>query len=253
MAVEQNQFFVVYQPLFRLSDLALVGVEALLRWQHPIRGVVEPSGFVPHLEQTGLIGAVGRQVLFQACRDAMEWHRRQVPIRMAVNASAHQLATDAFAGEVENSLRTSGIEARFLTIEVTESVLMDDADAAIARLLELKALGVQIAIDDFGTGYSSLSYLRRFPVDVLKIDRSFVAASQEPQGRALLHTMVQLGQSMGVETVAEGIEQEAELRILQEEGCTTGQGFLFARPMGKDVLWDHLTRRLAADRQPASR
>jgi len=253
MALEQNQFFLVYQPIFRLSDMALVGVEALLRWQHPIRGVIEPTGFVPYLEQTGMIGAVSRQVLFQACQDAMEWHRRQAPIHVAVNASAHLLSTDDFAGEVARSLQMSGLEARYLTIEVTESVLMDDADAAIARLLELKRLGVRIAIDDFGTGYSSLSYLRRFPVDVLKIDRSFVAASHEPQGRALLHTMVQLGRSMGVETVAEGIELEAELRILQAEGCTTGQGYLFAGPMGKDALWEHLTRRVAGDRQRALR
>ena len=200
-----------------------------------------------------MIGAVSRQVLFQACQDAMEWHRRQAPIHVAVNVSAHLLSTDDFAGEVARSLQMSGLEARYLTIEVTESVLMDDADAAIARLLELKRLGVRIAIDDFGTGYSSLSYLRRFPVDVLKIDRSFVAASHEPQGRALLHTMVQLGRSMGVETVAEGIELEAELRILQAEGCTTGQGYLFAGPMGKDALWEHLTRRVAGDRQRALR
>jgi diguanylate cyclase (GGDEF)-like protein len=242
LAVEQNQFFVVYQPVFRLGDMALSGVEALLRWQHPVRGVVEPTSFISHLEQTGMIITVGRQVLFQACRDAVEWHRRNVPLRVAVNASAHQLATDEYRREVEESLRTSGLEPRFLTIEVTESVLMDDAEAAIRRLHALKALGVRIAIDDFGTGYSSLSYLRQFPVDVLKIDRSFVSASHDPQGRALLRTMVQLGHSMGVETVAEGIETESELRILQAEGCASGQGYLMARPMGKDVLWEHLSR-----------
>jgi diguanylate cyclase (GGDEF)-like protein len=241
MAVEQNQLFVVYQPVFRLGDLALSGVEALLRWQHPVRGVVEPSGFISHLEQTGMIIGVGRQVLFQACRDAVEWHRRNVPLRVAVNASAHQLATDDYRREVEASLRSSGLEPRYLTIEVTESVLMHDAEAAIRRLHALKALGVRIAIDDFGTGYSSLSYLRQFPVDVLKIDRSFVAASHEPQSRALLRTMIQLGRSLGVETVAEGIETESELRILQAEGCSSGQGFLLARPMGKDVFWEHLS------------
>jgi diguanylate cyclase (GGDEF)-like protein len=254
MAVESNQFFVVYQPVFRLSDMALTGVEALLRWQHPERGVVEPGSFIPHLEQTGMIVAVGRQVLLQACRDTVEWHRRHLPIRVAVNASAHQLATGEFLAEVAHCLRVSGLEPRYLTIEVTESVLMHDAEEAIGRLRQLKGLGVKIAIDDFGTGYSSLSYLRQFPVDTLKIDRSFVFSSNDPQGRALLHTMVQLGRSMGLETVAEGIERETELRILQAEGCDTAQGYLLGRPMGKDALWDFLTRpRLATDRQAAAR
>jgi len=254
MALESNQFFVVYQPIFRLSDMALVGVEALLRWQHPTRGVVEPASFIPHLEQTGMIIAVGRQVLLQVCRDAMEWHRRRLPIRVAVNASAHQLATGEFIAEVAACLRETGLEARYLTIEITESVLMHDAEEAILRLRQLKGLGVKIAIDDFGTGYSSLAYLRQFPVDILKIDRSFVFSSNDGQGRALLHTMVQLGRSMGLETVAEGIEREPELRILQAEGCDTGQGFLLGRPMGKDVLWDYLMRpRVASDRQAAAR
>jgi diguanylate cyclase (GGDEF)-like protein len=252
MAVEHNQFFVVYQPIFRLQDMALCGVETLLRWSHPVRGVVEPSSFIPHLEQTGMIVAVGRQVLFQACQDTKDWHERGLQIRCAVNASAHQLATDEFVKEVEMSLRETRLEPRYLTIEVTESVLMADAEEAIRRLHQLKALGIRIAIDDFGTGYSSLSYLRQFPVDVLKIDRSFVIVSHEQQGRALLHTMVQLGRSMGLETVAEGIEQEAELRVLQAEGCTSGQGYLLGKPMGKDVLWDYLTRpRMANDRQAA--
>ncbi len=143
-------------------------------------------------------------------------------------------------------LHESGLEARYLTIEVTESVLMHDAEEAIFRLRQLKGLGVKIAIDDFGTGYSSLAYLRQFPVDMLKIDRSFVSSSNDAQGRALLHTMVQLGRSMGLETVAEGIEREPELRLLQAEGCDTGQGFLLGRPMGKDVavgLPDASTRR----------
>jgi EAL domain-containing protein (putative c-di-GMP-specific phosphodiesterase class I) len=234
--------------------MALTGVEALLRWQHPERGVVEPGSFIPHLEQTGMIVAVGRQVLLQACRDTVEWHRRHLPIRVAVNASAHQLATGEFLAEVAHCLRVSGLEPRYLTIEVTESVLMHDAEEAIGRLRQLKGLGVKIAIDDFGTGYSSLSYLRQFPVDTLKIDRSFVFSSNDPQGRALLHTMVQLGRSMGLETVAEGIERETELRILQAEGCDTAQGYLLGRPMGKDALWDFLTRpRLATDRQAAAR
>jgi EAL domain-containing protein (putative c-di-GMP-specific phosphodiesterase class I) len=201
-----------------------------------------------------MIVAGGRHVLFQACRDTKDWHDRGLTIRCAVNASAHQLATDEFVKEVEMSLRETRLEPRYLTIEVTESVLMADAEEAIRRLHHLKALGIRIAIDDFGTGYSSLSYLRQFPVDVLKIDRSFVIASHEQQGRALLHTMVQLGRSMGLETVAEGIEQEAELRVLQAEGCTTGQGYLLGKPMGKDVLWDYLTRpRGANDRQVAAR
>ncbi len=242
VALETNQFFLVYQPIFRLSDMALTSVETLLRWQHSQRGVVEPGNFIPHLEQTGMIAAVGRQVLFQACRDTMEWHRRGMQLRVAVNASAHQLATDEFIVEVATCLEETSLEPRFLTIEVTESVLMHDAEEALRRLRQLKGLGVRIAIDDFGTGYSSLAYLRQFPVDVMKIDRSFVVAAGDAQGRALLHTMVQLGRSMGLETVAEGIEQEHELRLLQAEGCDTGQGFLLARPMGKDMISGYLAQ-----------
>jgi diguanylate cyclase (GGDEF)-like protein len=253
VAFESNQFFVVYQPIFRLSDMAVTGVEALLRWQHPTRGVVEPASFIPHLEQTGMIIAIGRHVLLQACRDTKDWHRHQLPIRVAVNASAHQLATDEFITEVAECLHESGLEPRYLTIEVTESVLMHEAEEAIFRLRKLKGLGVKIAIDDFGTGYSSLAYLRQFPVDTMKIDRSFVSSSNDAQGRALLHTVVQLGRSMGLETVAEGIEREPELRMLQAEGCDTGQGNLLGRPMGKDVLWDYLMRpRVATDRQAAA-
>ncbi|MGH9046348.1 MAG: bifunctional diguanylate cyclase/phosphodiesterase [Acidimicrobiales bacterium] len=254
VALESNQFFVVYQPIFRLNDMALVSVESLLRWQHPVRGVVEPGNFIPQLEQTGMIVAVGRQVLYQACRDTHEWHRRGLPIRVAVNASAHQLATDEFIGEVAACLSETGLEPRYLTIEVTESVLMHDVEEALRRLHQLKSLGVRIAIDDFGTGYSSLAYLRQFPVDVMKIDRSFVLASGDAQGRALLHTMVQLGRSMGLETVAEGIESESELRLLQAEACATGQGFLLGRPMGKDVLLGYLNGPgVTADHHPAGR
>jgi EAL domain-containing protein (putative c-di-GMP-specific phosphodiesterase class I) len=253
MALESNQFFVVYQPIFRLSDMAVTGVEALLRWHHPTRGVVDPASFIPHLEQTGMIVAVGRQVLLQACRDTKDWHRRQLPIRVAVNASAHQLVTEEFISEVAECLLESELEARYLTIEVTESVLMHDAEEAILRLRQLKGLGVKIAIDDFGTGYSSLAYLRQFPVDTIKIDRSFVSSANDAQGRALLHAVVQLGRSMGLETVAEGIGHETELRMLQAEGCATGQGFLLGQPMGKDALWDYLMRpRVATDRQAAA-
>ncbi len=252
VALETNQFFLLYQPIFRLSDMALVSVETLLRWQHSQRGVIEPGNFIAHLEQTGMIVAVGRQVLFQACRDTVDWHRRGVPLRVAVNASAHQLATDEFIQEVADCLEQTGLEPRFLTIELTESVLMHDAEEALRRLRQLKGLGVRIAIDDFGTGYSSLSYLRQFPVDVMKIDRSFVAAAADPQGRALLHTMVQLGRSMGLETVAEGVEQEYELRLLQAEGCDTAQGFLLGRPMGKDVLSGHLFQPSVAHGRPAA-
>jgi EAL domain-containing protein (putative c-di-GMP-specific phosphodiesterase class I) len=172
---------------------------------------------------------------------------------VAVNASAHQLVTEEFISEVAECLLESELEARYLTIEVTESVLMHDAEEAILRLRQLKGLGVKIAIDDFGTGYSSLAYLRQFPVDTIKIDRSFVSSANDAQGRALLHAVVQLGRSMGLETVAEGIGHETELRMLQAEGCATGQGFLLGQPMGKDALWDYLMRpRVATDRQAAA-
>jgi len=250
-ALEQHQFFLVYQPVFRLSDVVPTGVEALLRWRHPVRGVVPPLDFIPLLEETGMIVDVGREVLRLACEQAMEWERRGLPIYVAVNVSAVQLESEQFAGDVRAVLERTGLDPARLEIEITESALMRDAHDTARRLGNLKALGIRLAIDDFGTGYSSLAYLRQFPVDVLKIDRSFVTAmTTSTGGMALVRTMLELARALNLETVAEGIEEEAQLAALRTELCRSGQGFLMARPLDPgqiELFFDNATpRKIAA-------
>jgi diguanylate cyclase (GGDEF)-like protein len=232
VAFENDEFFLVYQPTFNLQEMTPTGLEALIRWRSPVRGVVQPDDFIPLLEETGLICEVGAWVLRQACMQGATWRRNGYPVGMAVNVSARQLDTDEFVDEVRDALAQSGLEPGALTIEITETTLMSDADETARRLIAIKELGVRIAIDDFGTGYSSLAYLQRFPVDALKIDRSFISrVSQDPEGDTLIRTLVQLGKSLSIETLAEGIEQSRELSLLKEEHCDSGQGFLFARPL----------------------
>jgi diguanylate cyclase (GGDEF)-like protein len=232
VAFENDEFFLVYQPTFNLQEMTPTGLEALIRWRSPVRGIVQPDDFIPLLEETGLICEVGAWVLREACLQGAAWRRNGYPVGMAVNVSARQLDTDEFVTEVRDALRMSRLEPSALTIEITETTLMSNADETARRLVAIKQLGVRIAIDDFGTGYSSLAYLQRFPVDALKIDRSFISrVSQDPEGDTLIRTLVQLGKSLSIETLAEGIEQSRELTLLKEEHCDSGQGFLFARPL----------------------
>jgi diguanylate cyclase (GGDEF)-like protein len=231
-AVDQGEFFLVYQPTFDLRGMVPTGLESLIRWRSPIRGVVQPNDFIPLLEETGLIVQVGRWVLEQACRQAAAWRAAGHPISVAVNVSARQLDTDDFIAHVTGALAASHLEAPALTLEITETALMRNADETAARLHAIKDLGVRIAIDDFGTGYSSLAHLQRFPVDALKIDRSFISQlAENPEGETLIRTLVQLGKALSIETLAEGIEGHHELSLLREEKCDSGQGFLFARPL----------------------
>jgi diguanylate cyclase (GGDEF)-like protein len=231
-ALAGNQFFLAYQPTFTLSDMKPSGVEALLRWKHPQRGIVQPDAFIPLLEETGLITEVGRWVLHEACRQAAAWRRDGTKIDVAVNVSGRQLDTDALVAEIETALAESDLTPEALTIEITETTLMRNIEDTARRLTTIKQLGVRIAIDDFGTGYSSLAHLQRFPVDALKIDRSFIAGmTKNKEGASLIHTLVQLGKSLSIETFAEGIEQQGELIALQDEDCHSGQGFLYARPL----------------------
>jgi diguanylate cyclase (GGDEF)-like protein len=231
-ALEADEFFLVYQPIFDLERVTFNGLEALLRWRHPTRGVVPPGDFIPLLEETGMIVQVGREVLAQACRQTRRWHQRGYPVKVSVNVSAIQLESDDFFDDVRRALHDTGLDPRALILEMTESSLMRDAQTSVDRLRALKTLGIALAIDDFGTGYSSLSYLRQFPIDVLKIDRSFVSGlGDSAEGEALVHTMVQLGKALRLRTVAEGIETQEQLAVLQSEGCVEGQGFLFARPV----------------------
>jgi diguanylate cyclase (GGDEF)-like protein len=235
-ALENEEFVLVYQPTVNLNDMSPTGVEALIRWKHPVRGTVQPDNFIPLLEETGLIVEVGKWVLHEACSQGAAWRAAGYPIGMAVNVSGRQLDTDQLIADIEEALSDSGLDPEALTIEITETTLMRNAEETARRLAQIKALGVRIAIDDFGTGYSSLAHLQRFPVDALKIDRSFISQLKDnKEGETLIHTLVQLGKALSLETFAEGIEHQQELSLLQDEDCDTGQGFLFARPLDADA------------------
>ena len=232
-ALERGEFTLVYQPIVRLGGGRLSGVEALLRWQHRDRGTVAPADFIPVAEETGLILPLGRWVLEHACAQAAAWNAiSPKPITISVNVSGRQLQQPTFSSEVSAVLAATGLAPELLTLELTESVLMQDAEAAIAMLSELKSLGVRLAIDDFGTGYSSLNYLRRFPIDELKIDRSFVASLDDgPTQSAVVLSILRLSETLHLETVAEGIEEPSQLAVLRDLGADLGQGYLFARPL----------------------
>jgi diguanylate cyclase (GGDEF)-like protein len=236
-ALEQHQLFLQYQPTFDLQSERVIGVEALIRWNHPTRGVIAPIEFIPIAEESGLIVPIGRWVLQQACMQAAHWYRDGHRIGMAVNVSGRQLDDDELIEEVRRALAESGLDPTTLTLEITETTLMRDAEETAKCLRSLKQLGVRIAIDDFGTGYSSLAYLRQFPVDALKIDRSFISGIAGSKGSAaLIHTLVQLGKTLDIDTLAEGIEEQSQLETLQREDCDHGQGFLFSRPLDVDAV-----------------
>jgi EAL domain-containing protein (putative c-di-GMP-specific phosphodiesterase class I) len=254
-ALELDQLEVHYQPVVRLDEQADYGVEALLRWIHPTRGTIPPLQFIPLAEETGQIVAIGRWVLLEACRQGAVLHEqfpRTPPLTISVNLSVKQLQSETIINDVVDALEASGLPPSALVLEITESVMMADTDFAVQRLCELKDLGVRLAMDDFGTGYSSLSYLSRFPVDILKMDRSFVGAGENV---ALQSAIIALGASLELEVVAEGIELPEQERSLHDLGCELGQGFLFARPMGQSELLKFLAGRpewAATDADPAS-
>jgi diguanylate cyclase (GGDEF)-like protein len=241
MELEREEFFLVYQPTFALRGMHPTGVEALLRWRRPDRGIVQPNDFIPLLEETGLIVTVGKWVLEQAARQGAAWRVAGHPIGVAVNVSGRQLDHDQFVTDVEEALAKSGLAPHALTLEITETTLMRNTDETATRLRAVKDLGVRIAIDDFGTGYSSLAHIQRFPVDALKIDRSFISQlADNPEGETLIRTLVQLGKALSIETLAEGIERERELSLLQAEQCDSGQGYLYARPLEARAAEDFL-------------
>jgi diguanylate cyclase (GGDEF)-like protein len=231
-ALDNGEFFLLYQPTFDLQSMTPTGVEALIRWRRPGRGVVEPEDFIPLLEESKLIVDVGAWVLKEACLQAAQWQMDGRALELSVNVSALQLDTDDLIDDVRDALELSGLDPKALTIEITETALMTNAGETARRLGELKALGIKIAVDDFGTGYSSLSHLRQFPVDILKIDRSFVSQLAEGgEGEILLHTLLQLGKALEIETTAEGIERPQDLSLIRDKECDNGQGFLFTRPL----------------------
>jgi diguanylate cyclase (GGDEF)-like protein len=237
-ALGEGQFFLLYQPIFDLEANRMTGVEALIRWRHPTRGIVAPGDFIPIAEETGLIVPIGRWVLEEACRQAASWHAADRPLGISVNVSARQFDREEFIDELRHVLSLSGLDPDALTLEITETALMRNSAASLQCIQRLKTLGVHIAIDDFGTGYSSLAYLRQFPVDALKIDRSFISgvgASHETSN-ALIHTLVQLGKTLGMQTLGEGIEDQTQLQGLVRERCDLGQGYLLARPLEPDAI-----------------
>jgi diguanylate cyclase (GGDEF)-like protein len=235
-ALDEGELFLHYQPTFDLGSGQLVGAEALARWDHPTRGLVPPTEFIPLAEASGLIRPLGAWVLREACRQAAEWQRnsppREKPLTLNINLSGRQLQSPEVVDDIAQALEESGLPPSSLVLEMTESVLMDDNENVLDILRRIKGLGARLAIDDFGTGYSSLSYLHRFPVDILKIDRSFVERlSHSSDNAELARTVVRLGQSLQLQTVAEGVEDSTQFLTLRRMGCDVGQGFYFGRPI----------------------
>jgi diguanylate cyclase (GGDEF)-like protein len=250
-AAAAGQLEVHYQPIVRLTDGRTTGFEALVRWNHPERGLIPPFEFIPLAEETGAISGIGRWVLQEALRQGAAWSRQTgAPLRMAVNLSPRQFQDGDVVRDVEAALEQTGFPAAQLTLEVTEGVLVRDVDAVVAQLETLRVLGIRIAIDDFGTGFSGLSYLRHLPADIIKIDRSFVM--DLPQGRSattLITSIVELARTLGLDVVAEGVETEEQRRALADLDCAQAQGYLFARPEPSDRCVAHLP--LAPSRVPA--
>jgi len=250
-ALGEGQFRVVYQPIVDLQSGELASCEALLRWDHPVRGAVSPVDFIPLAEESGQIRAIGRWVLEQACREAAGWSRPGPPVRVSVNVSAVQLQGDELVDQVADALATSGLEPDRLTLEVTETAIMVDPAATGSILDRLRGLGARIAIDDFGTGYCSLGYLERFAVHSLKIDRMFVAQILTSATAPLAASILRLAESLDIPVVAEGIEDEAELDYLRDQGCAYGQGFYIARPLPPEEFRSFMLRSPAGHAQGA--
>jgi diguanylate cyclase (GGDEF)-like protein len=236
-ALSERQFHLVYQPFYTLSDLTMVGVEALLRWQHPTRGLLESDEFVPILKRTGQIREVGAWVIKEACAQMAAWHARGDVLDLSVNVAARQFDDEDLVEHLRDALRESGLSAGSLIIEVTEKALGENIDSVVAQLSRVRELGVRVAIDDFGTGYSSLSSLRQFPVDSIKIDKSFTTAlTVSAESRALVKTFIHLGRDLGLDTLAEGVESFEQMDILRESDVTLVQGYLFSRPLDARTL-----------------
>jgi diguanylate cyclase (GGDEF)-like protein len=234
-ALDRNELSVAYQPIVDLTTRRIVGVEALARWNHPIRGPIPPIEFIPAAEANGMIIEIGKFVLREACRNASVWRASRDDFSLSVNLSARQL-NDSLVTTILAILEETGLEAGALVLEITESMLIDQSAEPLGVLQSLRRLGISLAIDDFGTGYSSLSYLHRFPVDILKVDRSFIQLLGTTHEPGLARSIVRIGDELGLRTVAEGIEYDEQLAALQHLGCTLGQGYLFAAPMHEDEI-----------------
>jgi EAL domain-containing protein (putative c-di-GMP-specific phosphodiesterase class I) len=251
IAIERGQFELFYQPIVDLASGAFVSLEALIRWRHPVRGLVPPDQFIPMAEETGAIVPIGLWVLKEACAEAAKLLRLVGPTApsISVNVSGRQLREPELVADVLEALRTADLAPERLVLEITETVMISDVELALSRLEELSGHGIQLAVDDFGSGYSSLNYIRRFPIDILKIDRAFVAdLTDSSEVAALTETILDLAQILDVTAVAEGIERPDQLAELRELGCKLGQGFLFMKPVEAAVIERELLSRVTVGR-----
>jgi diguanylate cyclase (GGDEF)-like protein len=231
-AMADNEFFLVYQPQVDMKTGRAAGVEALLRWRDPLRGIIAPTEFIPVAEQSGMIQALGARALRDACRQVMQWHRQDMPVRLSVNLSVQQLQHDRWLSIVADALRASGLPPRYLDLEITESVIITHPDKAVATLVKLKDMGVSMTVDDFGTGYSSLSYLARLPLEAVKIDQRFVRGlGKDRSDEMITQAIIALSHSLGLRVVAEGVETDAQFDFLKKHGCDEAQGYLVSRPL----------------------
>jgi diguanylate cyclase (GGDEF)-like protein len=246
-ALNQNEFEMYYQPIIALHNRQIAGFEALIRWQSPKRGFVSPGAFIPVAEETGLIIELGQWILRESCRQMQEWHEmfpQDPPLIMSVNLSGRQFNQPNLVGQIQTVLTELNVSSQSLKLEITESMMMDDVEKAISLLQQLKSLGLRLSIDDFGTGYSSLSYLHRFPVDTLKIDRSFVSrmeiGHEHSKYSQIVRTVISLGHNLDLDVIAEGIETSDQVTALQDLDCEYGQGYFFAKPLSKEAATELL-------------
>jgi len=249
-----DEFFLVYQPQIEMQTGRACGVEALLRWRDPERGIIAPAEFIPVAEESGMIQALGARVLRDACRQVVQWHRLDMPLRLSVNLSVQQLQHDSWLSVVEDALSSSGLAARHLDLEITESVIITHPEKAVATLMKLKQMGVSITVDDFGTGYSSLSYLARLPIQGVKIDQRFVHGLEKNKNdEAITVAIIALSHSLGLRCIAEGVETPSQFNFLKAHGCEEAQGYLIAHPLSEADLrsWWRIQQELhhGADRQ----
>jgi diguanylate cyclase (GGDEF)-like protein len=239
-ALDNQEFLLYYQPIVSLQSGVLAGFEALVRWRQKDRGFVLPSAFIPAAEETGLIMALGQWIFREACRQLRQWQElfpQHQHLTMSINLSNRQFSQPDLVTQIAAALEETQVSGECIRLEITESMVMGDVDRAIDLMLQLKSLDLKLAIDDFGTGYSSLSYLHRFPMDTLKVDKSFVGRLENSnEDRAIIHTILNLGQQLGLAVVAEGIETEAQVAMLKQEGCDYGQGYFFAKPLGHEAV-----------------
>jgi EAL domain-containing protein (putative c-di-GMP-specific phosphodiesterase class I) len=243
-AIERDELFLVYQPVVDIYSGKIAGMEALLRWQHPLHGLISPVKFIPLAEENGLILSIGEWVIQSACRQLQQWQQQGYDTpRLAINLSARQFRQKNLADNIAQILQQYNIAAHQLGIEITESILVHNIDEVLDTLLKLSNMGLEISIDDFGTGYSSLSYLKLFPINKIKIDKSFVDdITTHPDDAAIVQAVIAMAQGLKMSVVAEGVETQAQLDFLRQQGCRQYQGYLFSKPLAAAAIAVHLPR-----------